>query len=89
MYDLLQRLLFDIDPYDLNYGDNVDEYERTVWEALPDLRAGLSNKEVADVLLRSLEAIFAEPVDVAVKAKLTGSAPLIRRWAASSILPDD
>jgi hypothetical protein len=50
LYDRVLRLLFDLDPVGINFGDNADEYEPEVDTILPRLRLCTSAADVQRVV---------------------------------------
>src|SRR5262245_14038977 len=49
-YEVVNTLFFEVDPFDLNYGNNVDEYECEVWEVLPQLVENLTEDDLLKIL---------------------------------------
>ncbi len=78
-YDQLQQILFEIDSHDLNYGDNYNEYERVVWEALPELRLEQSDEEIGKVIEAALNRVLDEPLSNDASGRVRAAAPRIRK----------
>jgi hypothetical protein len=83
-YDALCRLLFEVDTHELSFGDNVDEYERVVWEALPALSAEQSDKEITTCLEEATNRVLAEPLSVDARQRLSAAAPRVRAAIAQA-----
>jgi hypothetical protein len=78
LYEGLNDLLFRVDTHEVNFGDNNDEYERVVWEALADLESAKSDDEIEAVLEGALGRVLAEPLSDAARGRLRQSIPEVR-----------
>ena len=61
LYEAVNMLFFEIDPFALNYGINTDEYEREVWEVLPQLKASNTEQEIFLILETACRKFFSKP----------------------------
>jgi hypothetical protein len=81
-YDELMHLLFEIDTHEINFGDNVDEYERAVWESLPELRADLTDAEIASVIADGITRVMGEPLSSDARRRIIERASNVREMMA-------
>lgn len=63
LFDRVARLLFDVDPIGINFGDNTDEYEPEVGTILPRLVDARSSTDVLTIVHEEFCRWF-EPEDV-------------------------
>ncbi len=85
LYDHLEKLFFQVDPYDVAYPDsnlgepNPEEYEGVVWEALPGLRSDMDDEDIVSVIVDAFRMEFeGEPVSAAARLEITAAIPSIR-----------
>jgi hypothetical protein len=58
LYQELNNLFFNIDPFDLNYESNLDEYESEVCALLPELHPNIKSKEIYESLIKVCSHFF-------------------------------